>query len=194
MYLLETPRLGLRDWLNSDIPHFVEMNQDPKVMEFFPKTLSELETKEMVRRLKEHIQEKGYGFWAVELRATKEFIGFVGLETPRFEAEFTPCVEIGWRLAPKYWHKGYAQEAAKECLKFGFKQLNLKKIVAFTSVLNKRSIHVMRQIGMHYVKEFEHPNIEQGNPVRKHVLYSILSSHFIKNEKRQSCKFIQNIE
>lgn len=176
MYILETARLGLRDWLESDIPQFAAMCRDPKVMEFFPKTLSEQEAREMIFRLKKHIANKGYGFWAVEIKATKEFIGFVGLETPRFEADFTPCVEIGWRLVYKYWNKGYAQEAAKKCLEFGFEQFNLKEIYAFTSVLNKRSINVMEKIGMRYVKEFEHPAIEHNNPLKKHVLY-------VKNRK-----------
>jgi len=171
MYILETARLGLRDWLESDIPQFAAMCSDSRVMEFFPKILSESEVRAMVARLKEHIAVKGYGFWAVELKATGEFIGFVGLETPRFEADFTPCVEIGWRLSYKHWNKGYAQEAAGKCLEFGLEKLGISEIFAFTSVLNKRSINVMEKIGMSYVKEFEHPAIEPGHPLRKHVLY-----------------------
>jgi len=175
MYILETARLGLRDWQESDVPLFAAMCSDPRVMEFFPKTLTKEEAREMITRLKQHIAVKGYGFWAVDIKATGEFIGFVGLETPRFEADFTPCVEIGWRLAYQYWNKGYAQEAAKKCLEFGFNQLGLAEIVAFTSVMNKRSINVMKKIGMTYVKDFEHPNIKPGNPLRRHVLYSIAS-------------------
>lgn len=171
MYIIETHRLGLRNWLERDIPIFVEMNQDPIVMEFFPKLLTEDESKEMVERIKAHIDDHGFGLWAVEIKDTREFIGFVGLSIPRFQADFTPCVEIGWRLAVPYWGKGYAQEAAKAVLNYGFHRLELEEIVSFTSALNTKSINVMRKIGLKYVKDFEHPNIEAGNRLRRHVLY-----------------------
>jgi RimJ/RimL family protein N-acetyltransferase len=171
MYFIETNRLGLRNWKDEDIPKFVEMNRDARVMEYFPKLLTEEETIGMVNRIKMHIQENGFGLWAVELIQTGEFIGYVGLSIPRFQADFTPCVEIGWRLAYPYWGKGYAQEAARACLDYGFNHLGLKEIVSFTSVLNTRSINVMKKIGMTFVKEFEHPNIEPGSRLRKHVLY-----------------------
>ena len=172
MYIIETTRLGLRNWMDSDIPKFVEMNRDPKVMEFFPKVLSEEETKELVQRIRVHINEKGFGPWAAEIKETRGFIGFVGLSIPRFQTNFTPCVEVGWRLAFNYWEKGYAQEAARECLNYGFRSLGLKRIVSFTSVLNDRSMNVMRKIGMDYVMDFEHPNIDPGHKLRRHVLYA----------------------
>lgn len=173
MYTIKTNRLRLRNWIDSDIPEFVEMNSDPKVMEYFPRMLSEEETIAMVDRINQQIAETGFGFWALEVKETNEFAGFVGLSIPRFEADFTPCVEIGWRLAYKYWGNGYAEEAAKACLDYGFNKLGLKEIVSFTSVLNTRSMNVMKKIGMHYIKEFEHPNVEIDHILRKHVLYSI---------------------
>ncbi|MDQ7092637.1 GNAT family N-acetyltransferase [Desulfosporosinus sp. PR] len=171
MYIIETTRLGLRNWTDSDTAKFAEMNRDPKVMEFFPKLLSEEETLEMVQKINTHIVDNGFGLWATEIKATKEFIGFVGLSIPRFQTDFTPCVEVGWRLAYNYWGKGYAQEAARECLNYGFKRLGLKRIVSFTSIFNERSMNVMKRIGMSYVKEFENPNVELGHKLRRHVLY-----------------------
>lgn len=171
MYIIETNRLGLRNWLDSDIPKFVKMNKDSRVMEYFPKILTEFESKQMVEKNKMNISDNGFGLWAVEIKQTNEFIGFVGLSIPQFEANFTPCIEIGWRLAYKYWGNGYAQEAAEKCLDYGFINLGFKEIVSFTSVLNLRSINVMKKIGMKYTQEFEHPNIAQGNKLRRHVLY-----------------------
>ena len=171
MYIIETNRLGLRNWMDTDIPVFVEMNKDPKVMEYFPKVLSEEETMAMIDRVKQHFIDNGFGLFAVELKETNGFIGFVGLSIPNFEADFTPCVEIGWRLAHKHWGKGYAPEAAEACLNYGFDNLGLKEIVSFTSVLNKSSMRVMEKIGMKYVKEFDHPNVEPNSRLRKHVLY-----------------------
>ncbi len=175
MYIIETSRLGLRNWLDTDIPKFAEMNKDPRVMEYFPKVLTEIETKQMVDKIKMHILNNGFGLWAVEIKQTNEFIGFVGLSIPQFKSNFTPCVEIGWRLAYEYWGKGYAQEAASKCLDYGFINLGFKEIVSFTSVLNVRSMNVMKKIGMKYVQEFEHPNVAQGNKLRKHVLYKKVS-------------------
>lgn len=171
MYLIETPRLGLRNWIDADLLKFAEMNSDPRVMEYFPMPLSTQQTEQLVKRIREHIKQNGFGVWATEIKTTKEFIGFVGLMIPAFEASFTPCVEIGWRLSYRFWGNGYASEAATECLRFGFDQLKLSEIVSFTSVINKRSIHVMQNIGMKYQNDFEHPLVETGNRLRPHVLY-----------------------
>jgi RimJ/RimL family protein N-acetyltransferase len=173
MYVIETERLGLRKWIDSDIAEFIEMNKDPMVMEHFPKLLADEETISFVDRINQHMSEKGFGLWALEIKETNEFAGFVGLSVPRFEADFMPCVEIGWRLAHKHWGKSYAQEAAKACIKYGFENLGLKEIVSFTALSNERSMNVMKKIGMRYIKDFEHPNVEVGHSLRKHVLYSI---------------------
>jgi len=136
MYIIETARLGLREWKDSDAPVFVEMNRDNRVMEFFPSTLSSEESRAMIERIKECISENNFGLWAAEIKQTKEFIGFVGLSIPFFQNDFTPCVEIGWRLAHKHWGYGYATEGAAACLDYAFNHLKLCEIVSFTSALN----------------------------------------------------------
>ncbi|HLK29131.1 MAG TPA: GNAT family N-acetyltransferase [Puia sp.] len=171
MFIIETPRLYLREWKDSDAPLFIEMNRDERVMEFFPALLSEEETLAMIERIKKFLDENKFGLWAAERKDSNEFIGFIGLSVPRFQSDFTPCVEIGWRLAHKHWGKGFATEAAAACLDYGFNILHLDEIVSFTSVLNIKSINVMKKIGMSYVKNFEHPNIEDGSRVKTHVLY-----------------------
>jgi len=182
MYIIETDRLGLRHWQDSDIPRFIEMNKDPRVMEYFPKLLSDEETLNMVTKINRTLQENDFGLWAVEVEDSKEFIGFLGLSIPSFEADFTPCVEIGWRFAHAYWGKGYAQEAGKACLDYGFNVLELQEIVSFTAAINKRSINVMEKIGLEYVKSFNHPRIENGNSLQEHVLYSITAPKFIAHK------------
>ena len=172
MYSIETKRLGLRNWKETDIPLFIEMNMDNRVMEFFPSLLSAEESIAMIERTKKFIEENQFGLWAVEIKDTHEFIGYTGLARPRFNTDFTPCVEIGWRLAFTYWGNGFATEAANACLDYGFTVLKLGEILAFTSVLNLRSIHVMKKIGMEYVKRFNHPNIEEGHRLKEHVLYT----------------------
>jgi RimJ/RimL family protein N-acetyltransferase len=171
MFIIDTPRLGLREWKDSDTPVFIEMNRDEKVMEFFPSLLSQEETRAMMGRIKTFLAENKFGLWAVERKDTNEFIGFNGLSIPRFRTDFTPCVEIGWRLAQRHWGYGFATEAATACLDYGFKTLKLKEITSFTSVLNTKSINVMKKIGMHFIKNFEHPAIEDGHKLKTHVLY-----------------------
>ena len=127
----------------------------------------------MVARIRAHFARHGFGFWAVEVPGVAEFIGLVGLAVPRFEAHFTPCVEIGWRLARAHWGRGYATEAARAALDFGFRDLNLDEIVAFTVPTNRRSRAVMERIGMtrSAADDFDHPAIPEGHPLRRHVLY-----------------------
>lgn len=109
----------------------------------------------------------------MEVKESKEFIGFIGFHRPSFEADFTPCIEIGWRLKRDAWGKGYATEGAKACLKYGFTELNFKEVYSFTAKINKPSEKVMKKIGMQYVKEFDHPKLEPNNKLCKHVLYVI---------------------
>ena len=171
MFIIETPRLGLREWKDRDTPGFIEMNRDKRVMEFFPSLLSAEETLAMIERIRKCIAENNFGLWAAERKDTNEFIAFIGLSIPRFQSDFTPCVEIDWRLAYKHWGYGYATEAAAACIDYGFNILKLDEIVSFTSVLNTKSMNVMKKIGMEYVKDFEHPAIENGNRLKMHVLY-----------------------
>lgn len=149
---LNTSRLILRPWRDADLSEFARLNDDPAVMEFLPRRLSRDESDAMAARIRTGMEKRGWGFWAVEVKAGADagapFIGFVGLSIPGFEAHFTPCVEIGWRLAKEHWGFGYASEAAGASLRFAFEKLTFQQIVAFTVPLNKRSIRVMERIGM----------------------------------------------
>jgi len=175
--ILETERLILRDWQESDILPFIEMNQDPEVMKYFPAILSADETNSLVMRIKSHFREHGFGLFAVELKSEKKFIGFVGLFIPSFEAHFMPAVEIGWRLSSKYFNKGFATEAAKKVLEHAFGELKLKEVVSFAVMTNQPSINVMQKIGMtHDAKDdFQHPKLDKNHPLSWHVLYRIKS-------------------
>lgn len=170
---VETPRLILRNWLPTDDEPFITMNQDSGVMEFFPNLTTAAETLAQIERVNQHINEYGYGFFAVERKDNGQFIGFTGLSHPRFETHFTPCVEIGWRLSKANWGLGFATEAALACLDFGFNLPGLDEIYSFTPVHNKRSEHVMEKIGMKKEGYFDHPLVEDGHVLKKHVLYKI---------------------
>lgn len=175
MKLYTTDRLNLRDWKESDLGPFYDLNNDEDVIKYLPKALSREESDGMVHRIMTGIIENGFGLWAVEDRESNEFIGLVGLSVPRFEASFTPCVEIGWRIARKFWGKGYATEAARKALEIGFKEYNLEEIVSFTVPDNIRSRKVMERIGMSHKsdEDFDHPKIESGHRLERHVLYRL---------------------
>jgi len=171
---LDTVRLRLRQWRSSDLAPFAELNADPRVMEFFPSTLTREESDAAVSRWQSQIAERGWGFWAVEVRATGQFIGFVGLQVPLAPLPFAPCVEIGWRLAHAHWGKGYATEAARGALRAGFERLGLQEIVSFTAVNNRRSRAVMERLGMQETEAtFQHPSVPEGSPLREHCLYRL---------------------
>lgn len=170
---LATERLRLRRWLPSDLAPFAAMNADPRVMEFFPSMLGSRESEALVERIEAHFARHGFGFWAVEAPSVAEFIGFVGLMVPVFDAHFTPCVEIGWRLAHEYWGRGYASEAAGRALTHAEEALALPEVVSFTAAGNLRSQRVMERIGMAHDAggDFDHPSLPAGHPLRRHVLY-----------------------
>ncbi len=172
---LTTPRLGLRGWLEADLEPFAAMNADPVVMEHFPATLSRRQSDELVERVEAGFAENGFGLWALEVRETEEFIGFTGLAVPELEAHFMPAVEVGWRLARSAWGNGYATEAAREGLRFGFEEAGLSEIVSFTTPTNRRSRGVMERIGMSRDPrdDFDHPGLPPGHPQRPHVLYRL---------------------
>jgi RimJ/RimL family protein N-acetyltransferase len=151
------------------------MNADPRVMEHFPALLSPQETEAQVTRIEAHFDKHGFGLWAVEIPGVAPFVGFVGLSIPRFEAHFTPCVEIGWRIAAEYWGNGFATEGAKAALDFGFQSLGLPEIVSFTVPANIRSRRVMEKLQMRRDPngDFNHPLLPEGHPLRPHVLYRI---------------------
>lgn len=170
-YILSTNRLGLRRWRAGDGPLFARMNQDPAVMEFFPRTLTPEESAAFITRIGSFFDEHGYGLFAVEVSATREFIGYTGFARPSFTSFFTPCTEIGWRLRREAWGQGYATEAAEACLQYGFAVLGMKKVYSWTAQLNTRSERVMQKIGMSNIGGFDHPAIEVGHALRPHVLY-----------------------
>ncbi|RFA29903.1 GNAT family N-acetyltransferase [Alkalilimnicola ehrlichii] len=169
----ESARLYLRQWQASDLAPFAELNADPRVMAHFPNRLDRAQSDAMAERCRALIEERGWGFWAVEEKASNTFIGFVGLHTPAADLPFSPCVEVGWRLAYPFWGKGLATEAAKVALQIGFNELRLDEIVSFTAVSNQRSRRVMRRLGMQAAGVFEHPAIPAGHALRRHYLFRL---------------------
>jgi RimJ/RimL family protein N-acetyltransferase len=173
--VIRTERLILRPWRETDLVPFAALNADPRVMEFMPKVLDRDESDAMAERIGQHFARYGFGQWVVEIPGVAECAGYIGLSHPRFEASFTPCVEIGWRLAYDCWGHGYATEGAKATLAFGFERLQLAEILSFTVPANRRSWSVMERIGMTRDPEddFDHPVLPEGHPLRRHVLYRI---------------------
>jgi len=151
------------------------MNADPRVAEFLPTPLSRAESDAFIERAEGHFEKNGFGLWAVEVLANRRFAGYVGLMRPRFEAPFTPCVEVGWRLAPEHWGKGYATEGARAAIDYGFDVIKLPEILSWTVPANTRSRRVMEKLGMTRdpADDFEHPLLAPGHPLRPHVLYRI---------------------
>lgn len=185
--IIKTERLFLRQWKVEDLEPFAQLNADTRVREYFPSILSKEESDASVKIMSEHIEKCGWGFWAASLIETGEFIGFIGLEDVHFSApfnQFKPAVEIGWRLAFNHWGKGYATEGAKAVLQYGFNILNLEEIVSFTAVQNMRSRHVMEKIGMcrDEFDDFDHPNVTDDHPLKKHVLYKIKATKTTKDK------------
>jgi RimJ/RimL family protein N-acetyltransferase len=172
---LVTLRLRLRQWRTEDLEPFAALNADPEVMRYFPATLDRRQSDALAEREAIAIGSRGWGLWAVEVVDEAPFIGFVGLAEPSFQAHFTPAVEVGWRLAREHWGKGYATEAAREALRFGFDELGLEEIVSFTTVYNRPSRRVMERLGMSHdpADDFDHPNVPAGSPLRPHVLYRL---------------------
>ncbi|WP_455212526.1 GNAT family N-acetyltransferase [Kaarinaea lacus] len=182
---IETQRLKLRQWRKQDWPAFAELNADPTVMQYYPRTLSTEESNAMAQRMSTLIRKQGWGFWAVEKCDEMRFIGFVGLNKPAYKLPVTPCVEIGWRLAKEYWGCGYATEAAQACLPVAFNALKLSEVYSFTSLANIKSQAVMQRIGMANTHaNFEHPMIPEKHPLREHVLYKIDKSSWLQQKRR----------
>lgn len=172
---LTTARLRLRPWRESDLAPFAAMNADPLVMEHFAAPLTREESDAYARRMMAAIEGRGWGNWALEEIGGEPFVGFAGLSAPSFEAHFTPCTEIGWRLARSAWGRGYATQAARAALAFGFGELGLAEIVSFTALANARSIAVMERLGMRRDGEFDHPRLPAGHRLQRHVLYRLSS-------------------
>jgi len=172
---LRTDRLRLRPWREDDLGPFAALNADPAVCEFLPAPLSREESDAFAARIARDLESRGFGLWALELPGRVPFAGFVGLAVPGFRAPFTPCVEVGWRLAREHWGHGYATEGAREALRFGFEEAGLGEVVSFTVPANRRSRAVMERLGMTRRPEddFEHPGLPAGHALRRHVLYRL---------------------
>ncbi|MEQ6340932.1 MAG: GNAT family N-acetyltransferase [Gammaproteobacteria bacterium] len=169
----ETERLHMRQWKPSDREPFAALNSDPRVMAFFPSLLTRIDSDTMADRCQSLIEERGWGFWAAESKATQDIIGFVGLHIPIPELPFSPCVEVGWRLAFQHWGKGFATEAAGGALRVGFDLLGLPEIVSFCAVHHLKSRAVMERLGMRESGTFEHPSVPVGSMLRQHCLYRL---------------------
>lgn len=177
-HTIKTKRLILRPWREEDLEAFSRLNADPRVMEYFPGVLTQEESDQFAKRICTAIKQQGWGLWAVSVPDISDFIGYIGLAPVNFVADFTPAIEIGWRLAHEFWEKGYATEGAMSALKYGFETLQLDEIVSFTAVQNKRSQKVMEKIGMTHnpQEDFDHPKLSEGNRLRRHVLYRLKRS------------------
>jgi RimJ/RimL family protein N-acetyltransferase len=179
---LESARLLLRQWRDEDLPEFAAMCADAQVMRYFPAIMSRLESASLIGRIRGHFAEHGFGLWALQRKDSGQFIGFTGLSVVGFDAPFTPATEIGWRLAREHWGLGYASEAAWTALRCGFDRLPLKEVVAFTTQTNLPSEKVMQAIGMHHnpADDFDHPRLDAGHPLRRHVLYRISREQWLQ--------------
>ena len=172
---LETERLLLRRWKESDRAPFAIMSADPHVMRHFPAVLDRKKSDALIDRLEKHFETHGFGLFAVERKDTTEFIGTVGLQFVGFDAPFTPAVEVGWRIAANHQNQGFATEAALEVLRFAFEDMSLTQVVSFTVAANTASQRVMLKIGFQAdpAQGFDHPNLPEGHPLRAHVFYSL---------------------
>lgn len=176
---LETERLILRQWKKSDLEPFYRLNSDVEVMRYFPSVLNQYQSNEFAIDIQKRLATNGWGLWALEMKESGSFIGFVGLNPVNRKIPIDkwlegPRIEVGWRLAKEAWGKGYATEAAIRCVEFGFRQLNLKELVSFTSVHNHPSMAVMKRVGMKNMRcNFMHPGVPQDSYLREHVLFKI---------------------
>lgn len=180
--ILTTPRLRLRQWSASDLEPWAALNSDPRVMEYFPAMLDAEASRTSRDRIVEAIEKQGWGLWAAERLDTGAFIGFIGLQHPRFEP-FLGDVEIGWRLAYEHWGQAFAPEGALAALSFAFESLGLERVISMTTRPNLRSMRVMEKLGMVRVPEadFDHPRVPEGHPLRRHVLYTLERADLVKS-------------
>ncbi len=185
---LTTARLVLGSWDDDAADGLFRLSSDPEVMRHFPALATREQIDALVSRHRDNLAAGRPGLYAVRVRESSAFIGFVGLSVPTFEAPFMPCVEIGWRLAREAWGHGYATEAAQEVLAHGFRALRLPEIVSFTTVANQPSIAVMRRLGMHSdpSEDFDHPSVPEGHPVRRHVLYRLTADEWRRSRPTPS--------
>lgn len=172
---LITPRLVLRPWRAEDLEPFARLNSDERATRYLLHRLTHAQSDALVARIEAHFEREGFGLWAVEVPGVAPFVGAVGLLVPSFTAAFTPCVEVGWRLAPDYWGRGFASEAARAALNFGFDTAGLDEIVSFTVPANERSRAAMQRLGMMHSPsdDFDHPLVPPDHALRRHMLYRL---------------------
>ncbi len=180
-YLFTSERLGFRTWQDSDLSDMHEISSNPVVMEFFPSTQNLQYVNDFIQRMKQQFQEKGYCYFAVERLDTGKMIGFIGLSEQHFESEFTPCIDIGWRIHPDHWNQGFATEGAKACLRYASEQLGISNVCAITPILNKKSARIMQKIGMEKIGTFQHPAFDDCPRLQEFVIYEIVLNG--KNKK-----------
>ena len=180
MTVLRTMRLLLRPWRDEDVAAFAAMSADPRVMAHYPKLLSASEAEGFAVRVRSAMAMQGFGLWAVEAPGVAPFVGYVGLARPGWEAHFTPCVEVGWRLGFEFWGRSFAFEAASAVVQFGFERAGLAEIVSFTTPENERSWRLMERLGMRRsaADDFDHPRLPPGHRLRRHVLYRLRRVYF----------------
>ncbi len=172
---LRTPRILLRQWKDGDLDKWIEMNADPEVRKFYPKVNTPEVSLDEATRMRAHITQRGWGLWAVEVPGTAPFVGMVGLNLPAYEAAWQPAVEIGWRLAPEFWQRGYATEAASAALHFAFTSLELPQVIALSVAPNTPSHKVMERLGMTRdpSADFDHPRVPPEWPLKRHFVHRI---------------------
>lgn len=156
-YIFESERLGFRIWTESDLAFLNVLNSNPLTMQFFPKSPSVKENLAFLTRMMEQYEKFKYCYFLVEELESRSSIGFIGLSYQTYISEYTPAVDIGWRLLPEYWGNGYATEGAKRALKYGLSELKLEKVIAVAPQINHPSIQVMKKIGMTKTVDFKHP-------------------------------------
>ncbi len=179
MATIETARLLLRGWRDEDVEPWIAMNADPRVSEFLGKPYGRDRSVSQASEMRERLEARGYGWWVVQARGGPSFVGAICLQEVPFEAPFTPAYEVGWRFRAESWGRGYATEGARGALDFAFESLHWEEVVAFTAASNLRSARVMQRLGMTHDPrdDFEHPRLEPGHPLRRHVLYRIRAGY-----------------
>ncbi|MBL4707364.1 MAG: GNAT family N-acetyltransferase [Flavobacteriales bacterium] len=175
-FLFTSKRLGFRNWIDSDLESMANINANSMVMEHFPSTATQQETFAFIKKMKALLQEEGFCYFATVELETNAFIGFIGFARPKFNTSFMPCIDMGWRLSPSFWGMGYATEGALRCLKYGFKELGFKNVKSIAPVVNKKSIQIMKKIGMTLQLEFTHPLLKGNTKLEKCVCYEISRS------------------
>lgn len=185
MKILETDRLLLGTWQDDHLALMHAINQDPKVMEYFPGLQDMAMTQNFLNKVNTHFAQYGYTLYATSSKESGEFIGFIGLLTVDFESHFTPATEIGWRISAKYWGQGLATEGAKAVLDYAFRELKLPEIVSFAAEGNAKSIRVMQKIGLQHDKrdDFDHPKLADESPLKRHVLYRLSRAKYLREFK-----------